>query len=192
MKTNTIANVNATVNTENTQNNSQVLKEWNENTNRANGAILISLFKSSAKNAKCEIVNYYTHNDKTSDHVIYQIASVLERVVYHYQAWESERLLKSNSKPVQLNFRFSYSIDRLVHKKTVTNPEYYCVKRINTYTERRTRYSIEEFLNVFLDTILTVDPDVQLSAEDLFANPSIKYFIKKWYHHNAEAGVGGL
>lgn len=135
----------------------------------------ITCFKSSYKNAKCEVLNLF-HFDpfKSKDVEIEKIRSILAKIVTTYENWNSHKL--------NVAFHISTSRDEVFtnadgEKNLKVYPVHLHFKRDNFYT-------IETLIKKIIDCMKISDPDINISPKEVFNDPSVKHYINKWYYNS--------
>ena len=134
----------------------------------------ITCFKSSYKNAKCEVLNFF-HFDpfQSKEKEIEKVRSILAKIVAIYENWDSDKL----------NISFYISARR---DENITNADgNECTQIIPVYLHfgRENFYSLESLIRKIVNCMKISDPDINISSKEVFDDNSVKYFIDRWYNN---------
>ena len=135
----------------------------------------VTCFKSSYKNAKCEVLNFF-HFDpfRSKEKEIEKVDSILAKIVSTYENWESDKL----------NVSFHISAGRDESFTNADGKECTRVVPVHLHFDRENFYSLESLIRKIVNCMKISDPDINISSEEVFNDPSIKSLINQWYHNN--------
>ena len=132
--------------------------------------ITFTFYKSMRKNAKCsdiEIMHYETTDKNQNTEKIVNAISKILPILKEYK---------------NMIVRPCVTIRKPVERKTLNNPNYKEENFFTCFFEKKQVYSFEQVINEVYKVYSMAICDSMLSAEDLYDNSSIKYFIRKFYH----------
>ena len=134
----------------------------------------VTCFKSSYKNAKCEVLNLF-HFDpfRSKEKEIEKVCSILAKIVSTYENWESNKL----------NVSFHISAGRDESFTNADGKECSQVVLIHLDFDRKNFYFIESLIRKIVKCMKISDPDINISSEEVLDNPNVKYYINRWYQN---------
>ena len=142
-----------------------------------NNAASILLYKSSRRNSKTSdfininhLISHEPNKKISDDRIVNQFLGTLESIVYY-------------SKNVGGHLEISvycHTFKQAVYKNA-NNDFYYHTEDINNDINRRNFSSIEQIINTLFDIYALIYPYNKISREELFNNPSVRYFINLYY-----------
>lgn len=138
------------------------------------------IYKSSRKNAKCELINISHLISKTPDkmvkdqNILYQFISVVDKII---------------NQSLQYNKHIELTYYATIYKQSEyinANNDLYRYPESTQYSIQREKfYSVEQCINRVYDLFSLLYPYNKLNREEVFKNSSIKYFINLYYHGRA-------
>ncbi len=135
-------------------------------------SITLFYMKSNRKNAKMTMTNIVKEFNN-SDSILNSINSELEKMLAIRKEFKNKNSIIVKS---------YISKTCLVSKETVVAKNYTHEQAITLATQKVEFFSIEQFIN-WLYTVIAFSNDLYgLSLEKVYKDPSIKYFINKFYH----------
>lgn len=134
----------------------------------------ITCFKSSYKNAKCEVLNLF-HFDpfQSREKEIEKVRSILAKIVATYENWDSDKL----------NVSFHISASRDENIINADGNECTQIIPVHLHFNRENFYSLESLIRKIINCMKISDPDINISSKEVFNDKSVKYFIDRWYNN---------
>jgi len=156
--------------------NNQIKSEM-YNKSFKNNAMSIFMFKSSRKNSKCSntisINHLISNNIKIhDDRIIQQFIGTIETIVY-------------NAKQFDGYLELSVYLDIFKNESYINaNQDLYCNTNDLRYSFQRVKFSsIEQCINFIFSLYFMIYSYNEISlSQDIYNNPSIKYFINMYYN----------
>lgn len=148
-------------------------------TSYQNNAMSIFVYKSSRKNAQCELfsVNHLItqNNDRKlcDNSILNQFIGTIEKIVY----------LSKNNYNGHLELSVNMDLGKNSNYINANNDIYNCNEYLRLRFDRKQFSSIEECINFVYMLYGLIYPYNTLNLSNtVYNNPSIKYFINMFYH----------
>ena len=134
----------------------------------------ITCFKSSYKNAKCEVLNlFHLDPSQSKEKEIEKVRSILAKIVTAYENWNSDKL----------NVSFHISATRDENFTNADGNECTQVVAVHLHFDRENFYSLESLIRKIVNCMKISDPDINISSKEVFNDNGVKYFIDRWYNN---------
>lgn len=144
-----------------------------------NNAAHLWIYKSDRKNAKIigavDIRHLITKSDNrqlTDDKIMDYFVTAMEYTLHFVKQAQ------------KINARCWYEYGHITQYKNVYGDNYERVTMLKTMSQRDSYSSFEQLINHIYRLFLIVYPYSKLDIQDVYNNPSIKYFIKQYYNHS--------
>ena len=142
--------------------------------NKKYGDIFLMMYKSNRKNSKGEMIPIHeliTHGENlTDDRILSQIVNALDSVVAQSKKYNDILILSAN-----------VFVVREVKKKVIMGECLYN-DDLSYHFQKKQYYSIEQVINFIYYSVMLMYSYCKLSLADVYDNPSILYFVNKYYH----------
>lgn len=139
----------------------------------------IYAYKNDRKNAKIvsdvtmrHLITQNIDGKISDEHILHYFTGVIGQLVYD---------IKYSSKTI--NITTYTSIDTITSYRNANNDMYAHKHTIRIDNRRKKFYSIEQCINYLYDILLLIYPYTQLDINTVYANTSIRYYIKLYYNH---------
>lgn len=134
----------------------------------------ITCFKSSYKNAKCEVLNLFHFEPfQSKEKEIEKVRSILAKIVAAYENWDSDNL----------NISFHISANRDENITNADEKEHTQIIPVHLHFNRENFYSLESLIRKIVNCMKISDPDINISFKEVFNDNGVKYFIDRWYNN---------
>ena len=134
----------------------------------------ITCFKSSYKNAKCEVLNLFHFEPfQSKEKEIEKVRSILAKIVAAYENWDSDNL----------NISFHISANRDENITNADEKEHTQIIPVHLHFNRENFYSLESLIKKIVNCMKISDPDINISFKEVFNDNGVKYFIDRWYNN---------